>query len=77
MNRFTYQIKISGFNKTIIVYDRGVQIYSNISSTLSQSELVRIAKVSLRGDYGSEIDQMIEINPSVSTQTAKIGRAHV
>ena len=70
MNRFTYQIKISGFNKTIIVYDRGVQIYSNISSTLSQSELVRIAKVSLRGDYGSEIDQMIEINPSVSTQTA-------
>jgi hypothetical protein len=68
MPNFTYEIKKSGFNKTIVVYSGNSSIYTGTpSSTSSDDDLVRVAKVALRDNYGPGIDQMTRIISSTST----------
>jgi len=71
MPKFTYEIKKSGFNQTITVFDNGKSIYSNNSPTSTEADLVRIAKVALRDNYGSGVDQMVKVSsPTLSTPAA-------
>ena len=66
-SRFTYEIKKSGFNQTITVFDNGKLIYNNNSPTSTELELVRIAKIALKDTY-PDIEQMAKI-PSSSPMT--------
>jgi len=68
MPKFTYEIKKSGFNQVIIVFSDGKSIYNNNSPTSTEADLVRIAKVALRDNYGSGVDQMIKV-PSLTSST--------
>ena len=65
-NRFTYEIKRSGFNKIITVFDNGKPIYSNNSPTAGDADLERIAKIALKDNYGNDINQMTKIPSSLS-----------
>ena len=74
-SQFTYEIKKSESNKTIIVYNGIKQIYTNTSNTLLESDLERIAKMSLKDNYGDNINQMTRVpssTPSIinNSQTA-------
>ena len=68
-NQFTYEIKKLDSNKTIIVYNGIKQIYTNTSNTLLESDLERIAKMSLKDNYGDSINQMTRVSSSTPSIT--------
>lgn len=68
-SQFTYEIKKLDSNKTIIVYNGIKQIYTNTSNILLESDLERIAKMSLKDNYGDSINQMTRVSSSTPSIT--------
>ena len=70
---YTYDITKSGFNKTIRVYKDDILIYTGIpSSTSSEEDLVRVAKVALIDIEGSGVNSMtakVQTVPSIANPT--------
>jgi hypothetical protein len=66
VNRFTYSVQTSGFNKTLIVFENSKVIYTGRPSPTSPidgpNSLVSEAILFLRDTYGPEINNMIRVN---------------
>jgi hypothetical protein len=66
VNRFTYSVQTSGFNKTLIVFDNSKIIYTGRPSPTSPidgpNSLVSEAILFLRDTYGPAISNMVRVN---------------
>jgi|694.fasta_scaffold13953_14 hypothetical protein len=66
VNRFTYSVQTSGFNKTLIVFDNSKIIYTGRPSPTSPidgpNSLVSEAILFLRDTYGPSISNMVRVN---------------